>query len=198
MTPVEAVLFVQHVGRLWPQQRMEDGTPDAWYAAGLKDIDPADAMAAANKLATEKVFISLAELLSEVKALRAQRIARTPLPAPDPELADEPGPYKEAMQEALRKIAGGWSMPKQLPANTEPSEAYNEARGEDPHRDLRVVAIRVQCPHCHATAGDRCVNALNQPLGTAPAHDARLVEAGLARWVDVRGQQTAELLEDAR
>ena len=76
MTPVEAVKFVQFVSALWPQQRLEDETPDAWYAAGLKDVDARDAAEAATRLANHKVFISLAEILTEVKALRTERISR--------------------------------------------------------------------------------------------------------------------------
>lgn len=196
MTPVEAVLFVKHVGRLWPQQRMEDGTPDAWFAAGLKDVDPDDAVMAANSLATSKVFISLAEILTEVKAIRSRRLERTPIPAPDADC--DPRDYQARFQQELKRIAGGREWPRAIVSGggVEPNDEYVKARGDDPHRELRVAAMIAQCPRCKAMPGDRCLNAANKPISTAPAHDARLVAAGLARWVEIRGQQTAELIPE--
>ncbi|MET9339232.1 hypothetical protein [Nonomuraea sp. NPDC003804] len=179
MTPVEAVKFVQYVSALWPQQRLEDATPDAWYAAGLKDVDAADARDAANKLVVDKVFISLAELLTEVKAIRAGRIALAPVPAPPAELADEPVAYREAFHASLRQMARGFALPKQITSGAEPNEAYTAARGGD--RDpLRVEAIRVPCPWppCRAVVGAGCVDGQGHRL-PAPAHEARLRAAGL-------------------
>lgn len=195
MTPVEAVLFVQHVGRLWPQQRMEDGTPDAWFAAGLKDVNPDDAVMAANALATSKVFISLAEILTEVKALRARRLERIPLPAPSPEVGARD--YQAQFQQGLKRIADGLDLSRAITSGggAQPTAEYVKARGDDPHRELRVAAMVAQCPRCKAMPGDRCLNAGNKPLSTAPAHDARLVAAGLARWVEIRGHRTAELID---
>lgn len=179
MTPVEAVKFVQFVNALWPQQRLEDTTPDAWYAAGLKDVDTKDAGEAATRLASHKVFISLAEILSEVKALRADRIARVPLPAPDAALTETPGPYQDAIQDAITQLARGFSLPKQITAKVEPSEEYTEARGED-HSPIRIDAVRVACPWppCRALPGAVCVDADGRRL-SVPAHEARLRAAGL-------------------
>ncbi|MFC4006564.1 hypothetical protein ACFOY2_04985 [Nonomuraea purpurea] len=180
MTPVEAVKFVQFVSALWPQQRLEDETPDAWYAAGLKDVEARDAAEAATRLANHKVFISLAELLSEVKALRTERISRSALPAPAPELADRPVDYQAALKDALAEMAQGFALPKQIMAKVEPSTEYTEIRGAD-HDPARIAAIRVPCPWppCKALPGAVCVNADGRRL-SAPAHEARLKAAGLA------------------
>lgn len=195
MTPTEAVDFTEFVSALWPQQRLEDATPDAWFAAGLKDVDPADAKHAATRLASLKTFISLAELLTEVKALRSERLERTPLPAPPTDDADG---YREMLRRDINRIAGGWSIGKALAKGqgTEPGEDYLEARGEDPkRRELRVGAMTVQCPRCGVLANERCESPLGEPLSTQPAHDARLVAAGLAVWVEVNGQQRATLVD---
>jgi hypothetical protein len=179
MTPVEAVQFVQFVSALWPQQRLEDATPDAWYAAGLKDVDSRDAAEAATRLATHKIFISLAELLSEVKTLRTERINRAAIPAPASELTENPGAYKAALQEAVAKVARGFALPRQIAARVEPSEEYTEVRGSD--RDpLRIAAIQVPCPWppCRAVVGSGCVDGQGHRL-PAPAHEARLRAAGL-------------------
>lgn len=184
MTPVEAVKFVQFVSALWPQQRLEDETPDAWYAAGLKDVDARDAAEAATRLANHKVFISLAEILTEVKALRTERISRTPVPAPPAELTDTPGAYQAAIQDAVAKMARGFALPKQITARVEPPEEYTTVRGDD-HHPLRTKAMLVACPWpaCKALPGAVCVDAVGNRL-SAPAHEARLRAAGL---VEVEG-----------
>lgn len=194
MTPTETVRFVALVSALWPQQRMEDATPDAWFKAGLKDVAVADAEQAATHLVASKVFISLAEILTEVKALRSRRLERVPLPAPNPEGGARD--YQAQMHRGIQRIADGFEPLEAITSGggAEPVKEYLAARGDDPHRELRVAAIVVQCPHCRATAGDRCLNAGRKPLTTLPAHDARLVAAGLARWIEVRGQRTAELI----
>lgn len=198
MTPTEAVRFVHLVSALWPQQRMEDATPDAWFAAGLKDVAWNDAAQAANNLVASKVFISLAEILAEIKAIRTRRLERIPLPAPSPEAGARD--YQAQVQQGLKRIADGLELPRAITSGggAEPTDEYLKARGNDPHRELRVAAIVVQCPRCHATAGERCTNAVGKPIGTAPAHDARLVEAGIARWVEIRGQKQAELITPER
>lgn len=179
MTPVEAVKFVQFVNALWPQQRLEEATPDAWYAAGLKDVDAGDASEAATRLASHKAFISLAEIMNEVRTLRAERIARVPLPAPPAELADQPRDYKAAFQAGLAKLARGFELPKQITAKVEPSTEYVEIRGGD-HDPIRIAAIRVPCPWppCKALPGAVCKDADGRRLA-APAHEARLKAAGL-------------------
>ena len=198
MTPIETVKFVALVSALWPQQRMEDATPDAWFQAGLKNVAREDAEQAANNLVAHKVFISLAEILTEVKAIRSRRLERIPLPAPNPDAGARE--QQAQLQREIQRIADGRKLPRAITSGggAEPSEEYLKARGDDPHRELRVAALVVQCPHCHATAGDRCTNAGNKPITTAPAHDARLVEAGLARWVEIRGHKQAELLTPER
>ena len=179
MTPVEAVKFVRFVSALWPQQRLEDETPDAWYAAGLKDVDPQDAGEAATRLAPHKVFISLAELLAEVRKLRAERIERAPLPAPDAALTDDPVAYRESFQSMLATFADGRTLPKQIQGRVEPSEEYIEERGDD-HSPIRIEAFRVACPWppCRALPGAVCVDADGRRL-SVPAHEARLRAAGL-------------------
>lgn len=179
MTPVEAVKFVQFVSALWPQQRLEDTTPDAWYVAGLKDVDTKDAGEAATRLASHKVFISLAELLTEVKKLRAERIELAPLPPPAAELTDDPVAYRETLQSMLATFANGHALARQIQGRVEPSEEYVETRGED-HSPVRIDAFRVACPWppCQARPGSCCVDADGRRL-PAPAHEARLRAAGL-------------------
>lgn len=184
MTPTQAVDFTDYVVALWPQQKLEPGTPDAWYAAGLKDVDFADAEQAANRLCGKNKWISLAEILAEVKTLRSERLERATIPAP---ATDDAGEYRDAVRREIARIAGGWSIGKALTrgGGAEPTEEYLEERGEDAEfRALRTAAMTVQCPRCGVRATERCVNAADMPLSTEPAHQARLVAVGLAEWED--------------
>ncbi|MFF4417506.1 hypothetical protein ACFYY8_33695 [Streptosporangium sp. NPDC001559] len=197
MTPTEAVRFVRHVGRLWPQQRLEDGTPDAWYAAALKDINPDDAAEAVDRLVKLHPFTSLAEIVSEVRRIREERIARHPVPTPPAELADNAHAYKARLAASIERLANGAHIPRAAIATgtgAPPTPEYTQARGAD--RDpLRVAANQVPCPWqpCRAAVGQSCVNAAGRRLPGAPAHEGRLVDAGLAEWRDVNGVRRAVL-----
>jgi hypothetical protein len=199
MTPTEAVMFVRQVGAVWPQQRMEDGTPDAWYAAGLKDVSHADAAEAITRLAKFKTFISLAEILTEVKRLREDRIAQHAVINPHGEVADDPRGYREALGATITRIADGLAVRKALTrgGGSQPSEEYNRSRGAD--RDpVRVASMAVPCPWpaCKAAKGAACTDACGRRL-KVPAHDGRLVKAGLAKWVEINGVPRAVMLDEA-
>lgn len=169
----------------------------AWRAA-VGDLDFPDAHTAVIQHYTDSTdWLMPAHVRVRVKAIRAARLASEVMPAPSPELADDPERYKAVFQQDLKRIARGWSMPRAISQAAEPTEDYLEARGEDPkRREVRVGAMTVQCPRCGALANERCKNALGEPISTEPAHDARLVAAGLAVWVEVNGQQRAKLLGD--
>ncbi|MER5622483.1 hypothetical protein ABT061_15710 [Streptosporangium sp. NPDC002544] len=187
MMPTEAVLVTNRVTDLWPQQRMEDGTPDAWYAAALHAVDLHDALTALNNLAGVNTFVSLAEILAEVRRIRELRIARHPMPAPPAELTDNEGAYRDRVKESTKQLADGLDVGKVLAigSGAQPGEEYNRARGLDRH-PLRLAAKKVVCPWpaCRAAIGSACVSASGRRLDQ-PAHDARLVAAELADWVEV-------------
>lgn len=160
----------------------------AWHAA-VKDLDYLDAQDAVVGHYSENTdWLMPAHVRRRVKAIREARLARQILPAPDAELADEPGPYLEAIQDAVKQLARGFALPKQITARVEPSEEYTEIRGDD-HSPMRIAALRVDCPWsaCRAVAGAVCVNADGRRL-SAPAHEVRLKAAGL---VDEIGQPRA-------
>lgn len=193
MTPTQAVAFVARVAQIWPRERLDQGTPDAWYAAGLKDVSSTDAAEALVNLAKTLSFISLAEILTEVRRIRQARIARRPIHDPPHELTDNERAYRDRIKEETRRIADGIAIGKALEAGkgNQPSAEYNQIRGI--HRDpIRVAAKSVRCPWetCKADIGSTCVTATGRPLDR-PAHDARLVAAGLADWVDINGARRA-------
>lgn len=193
MTPTQAVAFVNRVAEIWYREPLAPGTPDAWYAAGLKDVSPTDAAEVLVNLPKVLKFISLAEILTEVRRIRELRLARRPIHDPPHELTDDERAYRERIKAETRRIADGLAIGRALEVGKghQPSAEYNQVRGI--HRDpIRVASKRVRCPWetCKAPIGSTCTTANGRPLDR-PAHDARLVAAGVADWVEVNGVQRA-------
>jgi hypothetical protein len=86
--------------------RVEDATPDAWFD-DLRDVRLEDGREAVRRLTTAKPFVSLAEILTDVRKLRADRIASTPIPAPPFELVDRPLEYAAWHRRVVQEIADG-------------------------------------------------------------------------------------------
>jgi hypothetical protein len=200
MTP-EEVIDLLTTAAAFDRRTVGEADVIAWQSA-VGDLDFPDARdAVVQHYRATRDWIMPSDVRRLVKAIRDARLAREAIPAPDAELSDDARAYLANLKSNISKVASGWDIGRALKApkgQHPPTPDYLAARGEDPNRELRVAALNVQCPRCHATAGDRCVNADNKPLNTTPAHDARLVEAGLARWVEVRGQRTAELLPEVQ
>ncbi|MFF4989657.1 hypothetical protein ACFY19_20860 [Streptosporangium saharense] len=179
MTPTETVKFVHRLADLFPTFRYEAGTPDAWHKAGLAFVTPADASAAAINLARRQTFISLADLIGEIRRIRDERISAEPIP--DPGTAD-PQLYKERVRAAVTRLGDGYGLGTHRALNAAPRRqgpppaAYLQARGRTAE-DETARAHRCPWPPCQAHPGASCVNPLGRP--TAP-HHARLVAAGLA------------------
>ena len=86
---------------------------------------------------------------TRVKAIRADRVARSIPPAPPAELTDEPGRYQRIVQANIARIADGMDVRKALgggrPLEGEPPAEWQRARealkGPDgPVRDLQQIA----------------------------------------------------------
>lgn len=146
MTPSETVLLARYVKACCPQQAIDEYTPDAWHDL-LGDLTLTDCRAAVAAVAKRQPFVAPAEIRGEVKRIREDRLARTPLPAPPAELADDPERYKRALAVNLGRIADGMTVRKALtgPLPGEPPAEWQEARDsvkppEPVKRDPREVA----------------------------------------------------------
>jgi hypothetical protein len=131
MTPKETVLLAAYVRACCPQQAMGEYTPDAWHDL-LGDLPLDDCRAAAAAVARRQPFVSPSEIRAEVKRIREDRLARTPLPAPDAALADEPGRYQRAVRASIRRVADGLDIRRALgggkPLPGDPPAEWQEAR----------------------------------------------------------------------
>ncbi|MEV8600483.1 hypothetical protein AB0465_11455 [Streptomyces griseoviridis] len=74
MTPEEAILIAKYVASACPQQRFNEHTPDVWGDI-LAPYSVTDARAAVVAVAARQPFVSPAEIVTEIKARRAERIA---------------------------------------------------------------------------------------------------------------------------
>lgn len=105
MTPSETVVLTRYVAACCPQQAIDDYTPDAWHDL-LSDLSAADCRAAVTAVAKRQPFVAPAEIRAEVRRIRRDRLERE-IPAPPPELADEPGKYQQVLQASIKRIADG-------------------------------------------------------------------------------------------
>lgn len=126
MTPSEIVLLVRYVRALCPGQRMDEYTPDAWQDV-LAGLDLDDARCAVAALACRQVFIAPAEIIAEVRRVRAARLAAEPEPAPDADL--DPAGYIAALRAGRRWVAAGGPAQRQLVA---PSHGRTRVRLDHP------------------------------------------------------------------
>ncbi|MFI1714944.1 hypothetical protein [Streptomyces litmocidini] len=174
MLPAETAQLVALVAAMCPSMHLEDTTTDAWHLL-LADLDVADVRAAVTRLGRERSRIAAADIRAEVRAIREERLARNPLPLPDSD-PDDPRRYRAELLDLVTAIASGQRV-ERIPAapGGPPSRLTGSKR--DPH----VRFLRVPCPWCGAAVGRPCtVPRLGIPLRRAPAHQARLLAAGLA------------------
>lgn len=104
------------------------GDPDivAWLEAigDLPYADARSAVAAHYGESTERIMPG--HIRTRVKAMRRERLERDPIAAPAPELADEPGKYREALKGEIKRVADGFSVKRaigELPSATPPPVA---------------------------------------------------------------------------
>jgi hypothetical protein len=112
MTPTEAVLLTEFVKQCFPQQAKNFGeyTADAWSEI-LGDLRIGDCRTAVIEIAKRQPFVAPAEIIAEVRKIRADRIARSQIPAPPAALADHPRDYQRALKAAVKIAADGHALP---------------------------------------------------------------------------------------
>jgi hypothetical protein len=114
MTPTEAAKLCAFAGQCFPQQKINEFTPDAWGLI-LEDIRFDDAHEALVRLARKQPFVSPAEIIREVKKIRAKRIDEYgPITPPADLDPDDTAAYREWWANVQKAIADGEMRPKEL------------------------------------------------------------------------------------
>lgn len=114
MNAKEAILLTRYVKGAFPAQKFDEYTPDIW-ADVFAETAYADAMTAARTLVTQQTFISAADILTEVRRIRADRLTRYGRNEPEYDGHDVAGGL-EAIREHNRRVAAGEIVepPRQL------------------------------------------------------------------------------------
>jgi hypothetical protein len=113
VTPSETVVLTRYVKACCPQQAIDEYTPDAWHDL-LGDLSAADCRQAVAAVARRQPFVAPAEIRAEVRRIRNDRLDRAVLPAPPPELTDQPGRYRAALAAQVKRIADAHSLPRAI------------------------------------------------------------------------------------
>jgi hypothetical protein len=121
----------------------------AWQLA-VGDLPFGDSQAAvAGHYRDSTDWLMPAHVRTRVKAIRADRLARNPLPAPPAETADQPGRYQRIIQANVKRIADGMSVQRAIgagkPLEGDPPAEWQEARAaltppESEAKDPRQIA----------------------------------------------------------
>ncbi|MFD7409558.1 hypothetical protein ACFV7R_44710 [Streptomyces sp. NPDC059866] len=180
MTPTETARLVALVTAMCPSTHPEETTAQAWHLL-LADLDATDAWTAVIRLGRQRHHIAAADIRAEVRAIRNERLARAPLPLPDTD-PDDPRRYRAELLAIVDAIASGRRIDRAPVTPADPPPRRSDPKHNvNSKRDLRTRSLRVPCPWCGAAPGGPCVvPRLGIPLRNAPAHEARLIAAGLA------------------
>lgn len=165
MTPTEVTKLCALLAARCPQQRFEDGTPDAWHA-DLKDVPLADATEAVRRVTTRQPFCALSDLLTEIRALRNERATAR---------------HHEQLAAELDQLRGsGQPMPTELRDQMTDAFAVPKMRPHpQPDAADRAAALTVACPWCGVGPQRGCESQVDRRLMPVP-HPSR-VEAGRSR-----------------
>jgi hypothetical protein len=108
VTPDETLRIVRFVRAACPQQKLDEYTPDAWHIL-LADIAYTDALTATQTLAKRQPFVSPAEIIGEVKRIRADRLRAHGNAEPDAD-GDDARAYLAAIRAYRKAIADGYEV----------------------------------------------------------------------------------------
>ncbi|MFD3835351.1 hypothetical protein ACFWWC_03715 [Streptomyces sp. NPDC058642] len=112
MTPKEAVLIAKYVATLCPQQRFNEHTPDVWGDV-LAPYVIDEARAAVVAVAARQAFVSPSEIITEIKARRAERIELANIVV-DGDPAHTGAESATALREIIRAAGDGLTGPSSI------------------------------------------------------------------------------------
>jgi len=178
VTEDEVVLITRYVRAVCPQQKIDEFTSDAWEDF-LLPYSVNEARAAVQRhVGRGNAFISIGEIVAEIRKARSDRLSRHTEAEPPPGDTSD-ATYKAALLGERKAIADGRANPvaiAALPPGIEP--AMYEGRGRSLLRQIgreslsRRPEFAAACPHCLAPSGKPCVNGKGQ--NRRDAHPSRL------------------------
>ncbi|HZX37953.1 MAG TPA: hypothetical protein VFF37_06395 [Streptomyces sp.] len=164
MTEDEVVLITRYVRAVCPQQKIDEFTSDAWEDFLLPYSVDETRAAVHRHVARGNAFISVGEIVGEIRKARSDRIARhTEAEPPYGDVND--ASYRAALLGERKAIADGRANPVVVPAlppGVEP--AMYEGRGRALLRQVgreslsRRPEFAAACPHCLRSPGHPCTN----------------------------------------
>lgn len=196
MNSQEAAVLCRYVRALCPQQKFDEYTPDAWHDV-LHDYLLPEARAAAATLAQRQAFIAPGEIATEIRRMRAERMARhtDPTPKANP---DDPEAYRAEIAATRYAVATGQQEPDTRELTAGPMHPDVAARLKtlgsyvprkvdeelDAYRPVKAArraaiaanqpdALSVPCDWCQAPAGEPCRGRRIVPGGGATASRRR-------------------------
>lgn len=107
MNLVEVNRLTAFVSQVKPAQKIDEFTPDAWFAV-LGHLPYADAFEAVRRIAGEKTWIDPSDVIGTVRAIRRDRLEKADpnltIPDADP---DRPAEYIDALRGNRHRAADG-------------------------------------------------------------------------------------------
>lgn len=111
MTPTQAGALYRIARAGLPHQKFDEYTPDLW-AELFADLAFDDARAALVDMVKRQTFVSAAEIIAEVKRIRARRIEQHPIIPPADMDPDDVLRYLEWVKAARKAVADGDTPPE--------------------------------------------------------------------------------------
>ncbi|MFE7128918.1 hypothetical protein [Streptomyces sp. NPDC057617] len=195
MTEEEAIQIAEYVAAACPAQKFGEYTPDVWGEI-LKPYNPDEAREAVIAVARRQRFVSPAEIVTEIRERRAERIAlANPVYDGNPnETGAESG---QSMRALIRAAADGQTPPQAIAASVGHGRPELTSGTPTTGRAAAVLAsvgkalprVRegvvnpraVPCRACQALPGTSCTTRGRRRADVHPARldDARRAAAGL-------------------
>lgn len=163
MTPTECLKIFAAVHGLCPAMKSDEHTPDLWEQA-LIHLPYNDTEAAVVRLARKLRFIGPADICTEVRAIRKERLDAMVEPVPDADPDDVAG-YICAIREGRYRSASAVGRPRPVERAL---ASVGQALALPPSDLRRAIApsvrrledlpkwVSVSCPKCGAEPGDLC------------------------------------------
>jgi hypothetical protein len=174
MIEQEWIVLFRYVRAMFPQQKFDEYTPEAWYDV-LGQYEAAHVRAGVARCAAEKPFVSPAEIVAAIRSARADADRDLQGPGQYAEVPDADPDDVQAYLAALRGQRTRAANGQQLTAR--PVLALTAGVGHDipeEHRPVRRPGpLGIECPRCQALIGRPCRTTFRgKPM--ADVHPARL------------------------